>query len=69
MTAERYLDNAICAYLDGLTFEQFWDNKENFALARSLSIQPEQVWEMAQYVVDYLKSTWEEAVVDSTVSN
>lgn len=65
MTAEYYLDNAINAYQNGKSFEEFWDDLENKALARDLLIQPEHVWEMAQYVVDYLKSLWQEEAVEA----
>lgn len=65
MTAEYYLDNAINAYQNGKSFEEFWDDLENKALARDLLIQPEHVWEMAQYVIDYLKSLWQEEAVEA----
>lgn len=61
---EQLIDNAIKAHENGLSFDEFCRNDENIDLCEQLDIAIEYVWEMADYVVNYLKQEWQDEVCE-----
>lgn len=57
---EQLMDNAVRAHEYGMLFEEFCNNEENEDLAYQLGIPLEHIWEMADYVVNYLKPEWQD---------
>ena len=62
--AEHLIENAIECLKKEIDFEDFIEQPNNKAMAESININLQHVWEMAQHVYCCVKALWEDDLME-----